>query len=181
MAASAQVATDIRRALDTQVMVSAHTLNASLATAAEPQVPPRATLGIALLATYAPCTTEASCIRIVLAVSLGLRLTGILGAEAGFTLADTEAPGETQHLFWFTSAVAGLSVRLGKDRRAKGSAPASSSCVRPTHPSSTRSGWAATPALRSTISGSDHDGYSPPLHPCPRASSLSAICTFTGP
>ncbi len=42
------VATDIRRALDTQVMVS-DTLNASLATAAEPQVPPRATLGIALL------------------------------------------------------------------------------------------------------------------------------------
>jgi hypothetical protein len=110
------VATDVRRALDTQVTVS-DTLNASFATAAEPQVPPSATLGIALLATYAPCSTDSSCIRIVPAVSLGLRLSGILGAEAGFTLADTEAPGETQHLFWFTSAIAGLSVRLGKDRR----------------------------------------------------------------
>jgi hypothetical protein len=107
-----QVATDLRRTLDARVTVS-DTVTASFATDSKPDAPPATTLGLTLAGTYAPCSLTTSCLRIVPAITLGFRLKGLLGAEVGLTLADTEAPGRTRHLFWFTSAMTGLSVRLG--------------------------------------------------------------------
>jgi hypothetical protein len=108
----AQVATDVRRGLDTQVTLS-DTIEASLGTQPRTDVPPKTTLGIGLAGTLAPCTIANSCVRIVPVVTLGFRLTGLLSTEVGLTLADTEAPGRTRHLFWFTSGMTGVSVRLG--------------------------------------------------------------------
>lgn len=110
-----QLATDVRRTLDTRVTVS-DTIEISFATASEPNNPPGTTLGLALVGTYAPCDSTNSCIRIVPAVTLGFNVKGLLGVEAGLTLADTEAPGRTRHLFWFTSAMIGPTVRLGASR-----------------------------------------------------------------
>jgi hypothetical protein len=107
-----QVATDIRRTLDTRVTI-ADTLTASFDTAAEPSNPPSTTLGLALLGTYAPCSLTDSCIRIVPAMALSFKLRGLVGVEAGLTLADTDAAGRTRHLFWFTSGMVGPTVRLG--------------------------------------------------------------------
>lgn len=113
--ALSQVAGDIRRGLDTRVSVS-DTLRVALTSAPRLEVPPRSTLGIGLAATWAPCSVTDSCIRIVPTLGLSFRLQGLVGADVGFTLADTDAPGRTRHLFWFTSAMTGVSVRLGAAR-----------------------------------------------------------------
>jgi hypothetical protein len=110
-----QVASDLRRALDTSVTVS-DTLHATFATAPVPAAPPSATLGVALLGAYAPCSVTTWCLRIVPAVTVSFKLSGLLAAELGLTLAETEAPGRTQPLFWFTSGMAGLTIRLGANR-----------------------------------------------------------------
>jgi hypothetical protein len=113
--ALSQVASDVRRALDTQVTLS-DTLTASFATAAAPDIPPETTLGLAVVAAWGPCSVTESCIRIVPAANLSFQLSGLLSAELGLTLASTDAPGRTRHLFWFVSGLTGVSMRLGKAR-----------------------------------------------------------------
>ena len=110
-----QVATDLRRTLDSGVTVS-DTLKDSLATEPSLVVPPKTTLGLALAGTLAPCSVTTSCVRIVPAVALSFQLRGLVGAEVGLTLADTDAPGRTRHLFWSVAGMTGLTMRLGATR-----------------------------------------------------------------
>jgi hypothetical protein len=112
----AQVASDVRRGLDSGVTWS-DTVEISLETEPRTDVPPGTTLGIGLAGTLAPCSLSNSCLRIVPAVTLGFRLAALVGAEVGLTLADTDAPGRTRHLFWFSSGMTGLAVRLGPTGR----------------------------------------------------------------
>lgn len=107
-----QVASDVRRSLDTRVTLS-DTIDASFGTEPRREVPPMTTFGVGLAGTLAPCTIANSCVRIVPTTTLSFRLTGLWVAEVGLTLADTEAPGRTRHLFWFTSGMTGVSLRLG--------------------------------------------------------------------
>ncbi len=110
-----QVGSDLRRSLDTDVTIDSVVTATFTAQPAE-QRPPSATIGAGLATVWTPCSTSGECLRIVPQATVSFRIRHLLGAEIGLTLADTDAPGRTRHLFWFNSAMIGPTLRLGATR-----------------------------------------------------------------
>lgn len=116
-AALRQVAQDIRRATEAAVRVR-DTLTADGLTKTDTPAMTVAGLGVAVAAV--PCGPSRSCVRVVPNLGLGFRIGGNTYFDLGLSLSSTAAADRTRHLFWFSSLMAGPSIRLGKSARRLG-------------------------------------------------------------